>query len=63
MGTFGIQELLVVLAIILLLFGAKKVPELFRAMGQGISEFKRGMKEGEQPPTTQESPSESSESK
>jgi len=39
------------------------VPELFRAMGQGISEFKRGMKEGEQPPTTQESPSESSESK
>jgi sec-independent protein translocase protein TatA len=37
----GIQEMLIILVIILLLFGAKKLPELARGLGKGINEFKR----------------------
>ena len=42
---FGLspQELLIVLLIILLLFGAKKIPELARGMGKGMREFKKGL--------------------
>ncbi|PHS01304.1 MAG: twin-arginine translocase TatA/TatE family subunit [Blastopirellula sp.] len=41
----GWQELLIVLAIVLLLFGSAKLPQLMRGLGQGIGEFKQGMKE------------------
>lgn len=41
----GMQELLVILAIILLLFGAKKIPELAKGLGSGIKNFKKAMKE------------------
>lgn len=37
----GSGELIVILCIILLLFGGKRLPELARALGQGIREFKR----------------------
>ena len=40
-------ELIIVLAVVLLLFGASKSPQLMRSMGQGLSEFKKGVKEGE----------------
>ena len=40
--TFGLMELLILVAIILLLFGAKRIPELARGLGTGIREFKRG---------------------
>jgi sec-independent protein translocase protein TatA len=43
----GGTELLVILIIILLLFGAKRVPELARSLGNGKHEFRRGIKEGE----------------
>ena len=39
------QELIIILVIILLLFGAKKLPELGRSLGQGIKEFKKTTKE------------------
>ena len=39
-------ELIVVAAIVILLFGAKKLPELARSVGRSSSEFKRGMAEG-----------------
>jgi sec-independent protein translocase protein TatA len=44
---FGIggQELLLILVIVLLLFGAKKLPELARGMGKGIKEFKKTQNE------------------
>lgn len=46
------QELLVVALIILLIFGAKRVPEIFRSMGSGVNEFKKGLREGsEESPT------------
>lgn len=38
----GFWELLVILVIILLLFGAKRLPELARALGRAVREFKRG---------------------
>lgn len=43
----GATELLIVLAIVLLLFGATRLPKLGRSMGQAGKEFKAGLKEGE----------------
>ncbi|MCL1947403.1 MAG: twin-arginine translocase TatA/TatE family subunit [Chitinivibrionia bacterium] len=45
MGNIGFQELLVILLIILLLFGAKKLPELAKGLGSGLREFKKAAKE------------------
>ena len=42
----GWTEILIILGILLLLFGGSKLPKLFRGLGQGISEFKKGVKEG-----------------
>ena len=39
-GNFGGTEILLIGVAIILLFGAKRIPELFRGMGQGIREFK-----------------------
>lgn len=38
----GATELIILLTIVLLLFGAKKIPELAKGLGTGIREFKRG---------------------
>lgn len=43
----GATELLILLAILLLLFGSR-LPTVMRGMGQGITEFKKGLKEGEE---------------
>jgi sec-independent protein translocase protein TatA len=40
----GMQELLVILLVVLLLFGAKRIPEVMRSFGKGVTEFKRGVK-------------------
>nr|WP_315252240.1 twin-arginine translocase TatA/TatE family subunit [uncultured Flavobacterium sp.] len=48
MGRFGVTEILVILAIVLLLFGGKKIPELMKGLGNGIKEFKNASKD-EQP--------------
>ena len=42
LGTVGPTELIIVLTIILLLFGAKRIPELAKGLGSGIREFKKG---------------------
>lgn len=46
-GSLGGTELIIALVIILLLFGAKKIPELARGLGSGVREFKAGTKEGQ----------------
>ena len=47
LGMFGTQEIIIIAIVLILLFGAKKIPQLMRGMGSGIKEFKDGMKEGE----------------
>ncbi len=39
MGPLGFNEILIILVIVLLLFGGKKIPELMRGLGKGIREF------------------------
>lgn len=45
MGSIGMPELIVVFAVVLMLFGSKKLPELARGLGQGVKEFKRATNE------------------
>lgn len=45
-GMQGGPEVLVILFVILLLFGGKKLPELARSLGKSLGEFKRGQREG-----------------
>lgn len=44
----GPMEIILILLIVLLLFGAKKLPELARGLGQSAKEFKKGLSEGEE---------------
>jgi sec-independent protein translocase protein TatA len=46
MGTLGIPELIVILFIIVLIFGASRLPEIGRGIGKGIRNFKEASKEG-----------------
>ena len=39
--TFGATEIILIVAVIILFFGAKKIPELARGIGQGINEFQK----------------------
>ncbi|MCX5657258.1 MAG: twin-arginine translocase TatA/TatE family subunit [Candidatus Omnitrophica bacterium] len=43
----GMPELVVILVILLVLFGASRLPQIARAMGKSIGEFKKGVKEGQ----------------
>ena len=49
LAAIGWPEMLLILAAILILFGATKIPQVMRGLGQGVSEFKKGLKEGEKP--------------
>jgi sec-independent protein translocase protein TatA len=51
MGEFSIYHWLIVLLVILLLFGGRKIPELMKGMGEGIRSFKEGMA-GKSSPST-----------
>jgi sec-independent protein translocase protein TatA len=45
MGRIGLPEILIILAVVLLLFGGKKIPELMKGLGSGIKEFKNAAKD------------------
>jgi sec-independent protein translocase protein TatA len=48
MPHFGVQELLIILAIVIVIFGANKIPQLGKGLGEGIKNFKNAMKAGEE---------------
>jgi len=45
LGNLGFPEIMIILVIILLLFGAKRIPEIAGSMGKGIKEFKKNINE------------------
>jgi sec-independent protein translocase protein TatA len=46
-GSLGPGEIILILLVILILFGAKKIPEFAKGIGKGMKEFKKGIKEVE----------------
>ena len=44
----GMPELLIILVILVLLFGATKIPQIARSLGKSANEFKKGMREGDE---------------
>ncbi len=46
----GSGELIIILIIVLLVFGGRKLPELAKGLGQSVKNFKKAMKEEEDPP-------------
>ncbi len=46
LGRIGPTEIILILAIILLIFGSKKLPELAKAVGKSVTELKDGLKSG-----------------
>lgn len=63
MGSFSMGHWLIVLAVIVLLFGAKKIPELAKGLGKGIKDFKEAVKEEENDDTKELTSAEDSETK
>lgn len=57
---FGFQELVVILLIVVVLFGASRLPQLGKGLGEGISNFKRGLKGDQNPPLSEASEEEQS---
>lgn len=54
MSRFGVTEIIVILVIVLLLFGGRKIPELMKGLGSGIKEFKNASKDEQNPPVKKE---------
>ncbi|WP_166921418.1 Sec-independent protein translocase subunit TatA/TatB [Flavobacterium poyangense] len=50
MGRLGLTEILVIVGIVILLFGGKKIPELMKGLGSGIKEFKNAAKDDQSAP-------------
>ncbi len=50
MGEFSIFHWLIVLAIVLIFFGGRRIPEVMRGLGEGIRSFKEGVSGAAQPP-------------
>lgn len=49
MPTLGVQELLIILLIVLVIFGASKLPQLGKGLGEGIKNFKKSIKTDDAP--------------
>jgi sec-independent protein translocase protein TatA len=55
-GSLGLPELLVILLIVLIVFGASKLPQLGKGLGQGLRNFKDSVKSEEPPPADKPKP-------
>jgi sec-independent protein translocase protein TatA len=60
---FGMGELLVVLVIVLVVFGAGRLPEVMGSFGKGIQQFKRGLKEPPEIDVTPDQPADAAKPK
>jgi sec-independent protein translocase protein TatA len=49
LGMIGWPQVILIIVAILVLFGGRKIPELMRGLGQGVKEFKDGIKEEDKP--------------
>ncbi len=47
LGMIGPWQIVLIVVVVLLMFGGKKIPELMRGLGKGISEFKKGKEESD----------------
>ena len=56
-GNLGFPELLIIMVVILLLFGAKRIPEIAGSMGKGIREFKKNINDASREITAEPRPS------
>ncbi|HEY1953885.1 MAG TPA: twin-arginine translocase TatA/TatE family subunit [Gemmatimonadaceae bacterium] len=56
-GNLGFPELLIIMVVILLLFGAKRIPEIAGSMGKGIREFKKNINDATREVTAESRPS------
>lgn len=54
LGFIGPWQVVLIVAIVLLLFGGKKIPELMKGLGKGMKEFKNATKEDEEEGSTEE---------
>lgn len=54
LGIVGPWQIVLILAVVVLLFGGKKIPELMRGLGGGVKEFKNAMKDEEAPEKKEE---------
>ena len=54
LGMIGWPQIILIIAVVLLLFGGRKIPELMKGLGSGIKEFKNATKEEEEKPKVEE---------
>ncbi len=52
---FGLPEMLIILAVVLLVFGVGRIGKIGKELGTGIAEFRKGLKEGEEESGSEES--------
>jgi sec-independent protein translocase protein TatA len=58
MGNFGVTEIILILLVVVLLFGGRKIPELMKGIGQGMKEFKKASKVEDEPEKMKAEPKE-----
>jgi sec-independent protein translocase protein TatA len=49
MGNFGVTEIVLILLVVVLLFGGRKIPELMKGIGQGLKDFKKASRVEDEP--------------
>ena len=54
MGDIGFSEILLILLVVVLLFGGRKIPELMKGLGQGMKEFKKASRMEDEPEKKEE---------